>query len=576
MFRAIRKQASSNRTFRAFGRWGEVQTILVKYGFDFLIERDELKTIREVLSKNLHLISPEYSKLTPPQRVRMMLEELGPTYVKLGQMLSSRSDLLPIDWITELSKLQDSLPSFPFETVREIVQQELGRPLEEVYLEFDPQPLAAASIGQVHHAVLTNLNHVVVKVQRPNIRQQVMSDMEIIRQIARQAEAHTSWGKRYNVTKILEEFSRSLILELDYRNEASNAMRLRRLMESEPKIHIPYIYWDLTSERVLTMEQIIGIKVNNLEVLDENHINRKEVANTFINSLIKQLLIDGFFHADPHPGNLMVEPDLGTLVYIDLGMMGRLLPDQCRFLGDLVSAIFRRDSNDVTRLLIDIGTPYEIVDDAALRRDIDYIINRYLESSLKQISVASLLAELMTSVMKHGLRLPSEMTLAFKTIMQGEQIARTLDENISILDVIKSATERLIWQSLSPGNQADRLRDGIREFNRLVDIVPGAVETILKQVTSGKLTIAIEIPMFARIVNTLFIVFNRLVAALIVVGMMMASALFMRTAGDAGYDFLRIVGLVGFLASGVAGAILVWGVLVNIITSSRDRRKDRF
>ena len=251
------------------------------------------------------------------ERLRLMLQELGPTYIKLGQILSSRRDLVPKDIVAELSLLQDQVPSFTFQEVQKIVESEFDRPVEELFLEFEEAPIAAASIGQVHKATLFDHTSVVVKVQRPNIIDQVNADLEIIRVLVRMVGS-SSFGRRYGVVDIFEEFARTLSLEMDYRNEATNADRLRRLMSDEPEVRVPEMYWDYISRRVLTMEYIEGVKVNDLERIDAAGVDRKFLAHVFVKTLFTQLMLDGFYHADPHPGNLLVNVQKGELIYIDL------------------------------------------------------------------------------------------------------------------------------------------------------------------------------------------------------------------------------------------------------------------
>jgi len=566
---------------RNFNRWREVQAILFRYGFDFLTDNKEFRRIQSYLKKTLNLqvtlLSPsELSKFTTAQRVRLMLQELGPTYIKLGQILSSRRDILPRDWTIELSKLQDEVPAFPFEDVRDIIEEDLGAPLEELFIDFDPQPVAAASIAQVHRATLPDLNPVVVKVRRPKITTQVQSDMEIIRDAVRLIEGSTKWAKRYGLSGVIEEFGRTLALEMDFRNEAANAIRLRNLMSSFKQVHVPYVYWNLTAERVMTMEYIQGVKINDLESLDKAGVDRTALANVFIRSIFKQLLIDGFFHADPHPANLFVNLENHKLIYLDLGMMGTLLPEQRQQLGDVVRAIIRRDSRDVMRIIMTIGTPFDKVDEKSLRRSIDHIINRYLDTSLENISFSTLLSEVLMVIFGHNIRVPSELSLAIKALGQGEEVTHFLDKEITIVHIAQTISQQVVWQSLDPAVIWDQFNDSVREFQRLREVIPRALESILRQIEAGALTVAIEIPFFKQIVNTLIIISNRLVAGLILTGMLVGSALIMGISpAETKYPFITILGVVGFIASFLLGLLIVWDVVREIVKAVRNRQKDR-
>lgn len=559
---------------RNLKRLRDVQAILLRYGFDFLFESEEIKQIRDTLGRGFKRKAAATAPL--PERARLMIEELGPTYIKLGQILSSRSDLLPPNWRESLSKLQDNVPPFPFTEARDTIEEDLGKPLSEIFLDFDPQPIAAASIGQVHRARLLNGDQVVVKIRRPRIVPQVQSDLEIIREISKQVESRTRWGRNYAVDSIMEEFHHTILLEMDYRNEASNAIRLRRILADVPGVHVPYIYWGLSSERVLTMEYIDGLKVTDIARLDQAGVDRKKLADSFIRSIFKQLLIEGFYHADPHPGNLLVRPEDQTLVYIDLGMMGSLLPEQRQILGDIIRSMLRRDSMDVTRLVLEVGIPFDKVDEKSLCRSIDQLINRYLELSLEDISFATLVSEILVVIIKHSIRLPSEFSLALKTIVQAEEVARTLDKKIVIIDLARSISQQLILQAITPAKIMDQFNDGVREFSRLRKVVPRALESILKQIESGTFTVAVDVPDFENITHSILVIANRLTAGLVVTGMVIGSAIAMGTSPEKTWAFIPILGIIGFIASLLLGGLLVWGVARDIISAGRKRRRKKF
>lgn len=558
------------RTGKSLQRWREVQAVLLRYGFDFLFEKEEVQEIRSFLHDRIHLTVGKHPSLDEnipksiPKRACLMMQELGPTYVKLGQILSSRSDMLSDEWIAELSHLQDSVPPFPYEQVAQIIEKELGKPPNEVYLEFDCNPLAAASIGQVHRARLLSGEPVVVKIQRPGIKPQVHGDIDILLEIARLVESRTQWGKRLGMVSIIQEFGRTLDEEMDYRFEANNAERLRRNMMDQGQVDVPRMMWDLTTARVLTMEAVEGIKIDRLEQLDAAGVDRAELSDVFIRAVFKQLMIDGFFHADPHPGNLMVNTETRTLFFIDLGMMGSLLPEQRHQLGNLVQAIIRRDSSEVTRVVLQIGTIFGEVDSADLTRSIDRIINRYLDVSLERISIAELFAEILQAIGKHGIRLPSEYGLAIKTLIQGEGVARALDPNIAIVDILQTISQQMFWQQLDPRTLLDNLGTTLREANRLARALPTAVEGVLKSAEQGTLRVGLDIPDFRRTVHQLTVITNRMTAGLIVAGMIIGSAIAMGTSPKETWAFIPILGIIGFIISMLVGGTLVWLVFWDL------------
>ncbi|MEJ5202167.1 MAG: AarF/UbiB family protein, partial [Anaerolineales bacterium] len=387
-------------------------------------------------------------------------------------------------------------------------------------------------------------------------------------------ESTNGWIRRYGLSEIFDEFARTLDRELDYRNEASNADHLRRLMMPQHHVRVPVVYWELTSERVLTMERCDGIKINDLKALDAAHVDRVELARVFINSLLTQLLLEGFYHADPHPGNLLVDPDDETLIYIDLGMTGRLLADQRQALEDIILSIMRRDSADVTRIIMSIGTPFQKVNERSLLYSIDYIINRYLEVSLEQIQFATLLKEILGTIFRHNIRLPSEYSLAVKAIMQGEEIARQLDPKISIAEIAESVSRRIILQRLAPENMLDALRDTTREFYRLRSVMPRAMESIIRQLAEGKLVIGLDIPMFKWIINSILVIANRLVAGLIITGMLIAAAILMNIFSGRLGTFFQVLGAIGFIIAFLLGGTMVWSVITEIRRQERSKKDE--
>ncbi|MBI9047533.1 MAG: hypothetical protein JEZ06_23820 [Anaerolineaceae bacterium] len=564
-----------SRPIRNIKRWREIQVLILRYGFDFIFNQEELREVRSFLSKNFRFIKNEYEHLSIQERLVQMLQELGPTYVKMGQILSSRRDILPEEWIKEFSKLQDDVAPFPFEQVKKVIEEEFEQPLSDIFFDFEEKPFAAASIGQVHHAILQNLEKVVVKVQRPDIIPKVQSDLVMIRELVNLIEVRTKWGKKYGVLAIFEEFSRTLLLELDYRNEAINAIRLKRSLSNMPKVYVPVIHWKHTSEKVLTMEKIEGVKVNDIPKMDHAGVDRSALADVFIRSIFRQLLVDGFFHADPHPGNLFVNLETQTLVYIDLGMMGRLMPEQRHLLADLVRSIIRKDSMDVVRLIISIGTPFEKVDEVSLRREVDHIINRYLETTLEDVSLAALFRDVLFTVFDHGIRLPSDLTMAMKTIVQGEEIARTLDPDIVIIDIARTISQQIILQMLEPAEILDRINDLIRETARISKVFPRAIESILKQIESGSLSVDIQIPEFKHIINLIVIIANRLTAGLIVAGMIIGSGVIMGIPKEQTWAFIPVLGVIGFAVSMGLGGVFVWNIIMDILSTIREDKKLR-
>ncbi len=565
----------AGKRVRSLQRWRKVQAVLLRYGFDILIDQEEIREVRRFLHTRLRLPLGEFEGRSAPERVRLMLQELGPTYVKLGQIMSSRADLLPPAWTAELAKLQDDVAPFSYVQVQKIIHTELGEPLESLFEYFEERPIAAASIGQVHQAMLPDRRLVVVKVQRPNIEPQVRADMEIMRNLARLLEANTSWGKQYGVMGILEEFERSLMAELDYTNEGRNADRLRNNMASNQHIHVPFIYWDYVSPHVLTMERVRGIKINQLVALDQAGTDRPAIANALIRSIFKQILIDGFFHADPHPGNLFINSEEQVLIYLDLGMMGYLVSDQREELSNLVLAALQRDSRELARILLTIGTPYKPVRELALRREIDRILDHYMTAALKEISFSGILDEIVTMVFEHGLRLPTELTMALKALMQAEEVGRLLNPDIQIVDVAQKVAQQILWQRLAPRTIVSDLVQTFREAQRMANVFPRAAERVFQQLESGKLQLELDFPQFQRQISQFQIIVNRLSAGVIIAGMTIGSAVAMSISPQESWTLMPLLGIVGFIISIVIGSMLVWNVFQDIQRTTREQEREK-
>jgi ubiquinone biosynthesis protein len=551
--------APRSNPIRSLGRWREVQAILLRYGFGMLLDHTEVQSWRQ----RLHLGAPAALPRSTPARVRAMLEELGPFYIKVGQLLASRSDFLPAEWIAELAQLRDQAAPAPYEQARQVIIEELGRPPEEIFASFDPQPIAAASIAQVYNATQHDGEAVVVKVRRPGVERQMNADIEILREIGRLAEARTAIGRQYGAVGIIEEFVRTLEEELDFRNEGRNADRLRRNMAELEGISVPRIQWELVTARVLTMERVEGVKIDDLAALDGAGIDRPALARRFIQSMFHQLLLDGFFHADPHPANVFVNLDDATITYLDLGMMGRLPADQREQLGDMVVAALRRDSEEIARLVLTIGVPLRTIHEPALRREIDRVLERYLTLSLSEISFAAFLTDILSIVFDQGIRLPHELTMAMKALVQSEETALRLDPQIQIIEIARSVSQQILWQRLSPSAlQMSLLRSG-RQLLRLRRRLPGALDRVLTQMESGKLRVDVDSPGLQRQVRYLTVVGDRLTAGLIVAGLAIASAIAMGVSPRQSWAFIPALGVIGFVLSLAAGLLLVssaiWG-----------------
>ena len=562
---------------RNLRRWRELQAILFRYGFDVLIDTKEAKTIQstlKTLSLPLSIPDSRLQDLSVPERVRRMLQDLGPTYVKLGQILSSRSDLLPKGWVEELSKLQDSVPPFSFEEVEQIIADEIGS-IETTFLFLDPEPIAAASIGQVHYAILKDFSQVVVKVQRPQVEDKIQSDLEFVRDIAKIFHNTTDWGKKYGVVGIAEELIRTLMDELDYTIEATHADRLRRNMARFKEILVPGIYWEYTTKRILTMEAIDGYKINDFESIASLDIDREHISKIFIHSILHQAFINGFFHADPHPGNLMIEKKTKRLVYLDTGMMGSLLPEQRITIGEIVQAIIRRDTEEILHLALSLGTPFSPVNENKLRRDMDHMINLYLEAPMDRLEVSRLLSEVLTMIFEAGLRLPPVVGVAAKALLQAEGVARAINPDIIVVEVMKDVSTQVYLNQIDPVGTFWQTVSFAKDTRDFIRVLPRSLTSIVNDLKNGDLKVGVEIVDLRDIISNILIISNRAIVGLVLIGMIIGSALAMSVPTGESLSIVPIIGVIGFVLSIMVSLLLFMQVMGAIGKTRRQWRKRR-
>ena len=360
-------------------RFQQTYTIVHRYLADILASRTPFYRLRHRMQRWIYPEIKQTDDLTNPEKVRLMLQDLGPTYVKIGQMASSRAELLPPAYAAEFAKLQSTVRPFPYEQVVEMITKELKAPPDKIFASFEREPLAAASTAQVHRAVLPTGEQVAVKVQRPDIVPQVSADLGVMAEIAEVLLKRHVFSDSLDVQGIVSEFGDNVMRELDYQNEAYNARRLAYNMQSIPGVHVPVIYGKLTTSKILTMELVKGVKLTEVEQMDQTGLDRKQLARTFIRAIMKQVLIDGFFHGDPHPGNLLVNLDTGIIQFIDLGMVGEIDLQQRLSLGDLLFSLQNQDADGIASALLGVSVPFRATaDTVAFRKAIEKVITRYM------------------------------------------------------------------------------------------------------------------------------------------------------------------------------------------------------
>ncbi|WML52824.1 AarF/ABC1/UbiB kinase family protein [Neobacillus sp. PS3-12] len=497
------------KRIRHLQRYREIVNAFIRHGFGFTIKELGLS---ELLSFPKRLF-PEGTKgsfnKSTGERIRLFLEELGPTFVKIGQVASTRYDVLPADIISELENLQDQAPPFPYENVQKIIEDELGHPIADLFKEFNEEPLAAASIGQVHYAVLKTGEPVAIKIQRPNMKGTIETDLEILQDLALLAEQRLDWAAHYQIRDIVDELAKSLLEELDYSIEGRNSEKIANQFKNDSGIVIPKVYWEYTTKKVLTMEYVEGIKLNEAEKLKEAGNNPKELAKNVVNSILKQILVEGYFHGDPHPGNVLALPG-DDLVFLDFGMVGRLSSEMKNNLASLVIALMRKKTDDVVKSIMHMGIVPEDIDVMSLRADVDRLYEKYYDVALSTTSLAQVIGDLFAVAYRHHIRIPSDLTLLGKTLLTMEGMVVKLDPEISILKVAEPFGKRLLMERYEPKKVAGNVWDQLVEMGGFVNDLPKTLNEISLLLKKGKVKQEISFPDSDKIINKLNRISNRI------------------------------------------------------------------
>ncbi len=562
---ALFKITSIGRTYRHIQRYRQILTILFKYGFGDLI--DILK-IEQYLEIGWQMVSrkrrEKIESFSRAVRVRMALEELGPTFVKMGQILSTRPDLLPVEFIQELPKLQDEVPPFPLSEVKEIIEKELRKSVDQIFSHFEEHPLAAASIGQVHRARVLDGQDVVVKVQRPGIQRTIQVDLEIMLHLAGLMEKHMEGWDIQRPTKIVEEFANTLERELDYSLEAAYMERFARQFENEPTVYVPKIFHEALTSRVLTMEYISGVKISDIDRLEQENLDRATIARQGFDLIMKQIFVHGFFHADPHPGNIFVLAD-NILCYIDFGMMGRIDLKSREDFADLILSIAQRNEVKTTDALLRLAVYEEEPEYASLLRDVAEFMDQHCYRPLKEVELGKLLHQLIEMVARHRLSIPQDLFLMIKALSTVEGIGRALNPDFDVIEQAGPFVRRIQLNRFSPRRIAREMADSGTDLFQLLKEIPGEVREILKMVRKGKVKIEFEHKGLEPMYSTNDRISNRLSFAIVLASLVIGSALIVLSDIPPKWYGIPVIGLAGFLFAGMMG---FW-LLVSIMRRGR-------
>ncbi len=544
------------RTYGFVQRYRQILFVLLKYGFNDLIatlKHDQNIKVGWLFgAKKVE----KMEALSRAARIRMSIEELGPTFVKMGQMLSTRSDLLPDDILEELCRLQDEVPSFPFEQARAIVEKELGGKLTDIFLEFNEKPLAAGSIGQVHLARLKDGTQVAVKVQRPKIRPSIEMDLDIIHHMASLMEHQMESGQVHKPTRIVDEFGRTLKQELDYTMEAANIERFDQMHEADANIYVHRIFREYSTARVITTEFIKGVKPDRISKLQASQLDPKEIARTGADLVMSQIFLHGFFHGDPHPGNLLIMEG-NTLCFLDFGMMGRLDRMSREIFGELILHIIQRNEIKATDAVLKLTHSHALVNRLSLEREISELIDQYLYRPLKEVEIGKLIRQLLDLTVKHELQIPAQFFLLIKSMTQIESLGRDLDPDFDLTERAGPYIRKLLMNRYHPKRVMRDFYETGTDLVYLMKEVPGELRELLKQAKQGKVKMEMKHAGLRPLRNTLSHLSNRISSAIVLASMIVGSSLIIHSKIPPLWHGVPMIGVAGFLASGIMGLVLL-------------------
>ena len=548
---------ASRPATRNIGRLSEIAQVAVKHGFGYFFERHRLTDLFPWISRDGAEMPSDRGR-----RLREMLDELGPTFVKFGQLLSTRPDIVPPDIVVELQKLQDDVRPIPFEDVRRVIHEELGLTIEQAFLEFDEQPTAAASIGQVHHALLPNGERVAVKVQRPNAPRQIESDISLLFQAARLAKERVRALDFIDAEQVVDEFARSIRSELDYRAEARNAEIFRRNFAGEPDVIIPRVYWTYSRRRVLVLELLEGTQLADLDVAALSQAERRDLAYRIAQTWMTMIFRHGFFHGDPHPANVFVLDGGAAIGLVDFGQVGKLTDDDMSRLTGLFIDAANERVDALPRRLAELGVRYPREREEEFTDELRDVYYRYYGVSLAEIDPLQVIREAFDVIYRMNLRLPTRFVLLDKAIATLASVGIELYPDFNVFEIAKPYARNLMLERFSPERMFARAEKESRELFRVAASLPYQLHDVLEELRDGQVDVGFVHKGLDEFMHKVDVAFNRLVVALIVVGGLIGSSLIGIFAKHGPFVFgVNFLSFIGFLLSGALGIWLLWGVI---------------
>jgi len=547
-----------------FNRFRQIVTVLAKHGFGQFVHemaKGDNSLGQLVRSYGLQPSGEKFEPTTFAIRARLVFEDLGPTFIKLGQILSTRPDLVNVSFILELKRLQDNIPPFEFDEARHQIESELERPLNEMFEKLEETPLGTASIGQVYAARLKTGEDVVIKVQRPNVRKTIESDIDLMMLIAETLEARLRWVRAYDLTGILREFSKAIRKELDYSIELRNGLKFAEMFKDIPDVVIPQVYKNFSSSTVLTMERIRGVKINKAETIG---CDRKKLAQVAFHAVLIMVFESGFFHADPHPGNIFALKG-NRIAFLDLGMVGHLDEGMRYRMADLIVALLERDIEEIGRNLMIIGIREEKINLQQFHGDISEVMDKVVGLPLEDIQFSEIITDLLEGARRHHLRIPNEYSLMGKALLTIEALGKELDPELNIESEVAPFIQKLVMARYSTKHITRTLSRRLNEFYHWSHELPQHVMTILDDLQAGNLRVKVEQLEQGQMLRNLEAIAGKLSAGLIISSLIISSSLFLTFSRLEyqvfGFPVTMILGVIGYLAAAILGIRMVRAVV---------------
>ncbi len=555
------KVNSIGRRYSNFKRYKEIWSILVKYGFSMIAEKMNFpKPLSVLFFEKSKRLSRQYTRA---ERLRMAIEELGPTFVKLGQILSTRYDILPQDIVDELSLLQDRVKEYDFEIAESIFKKEIGKDIEDVFEEFDSTPLASASIGQVYQGKLKNGEWVVLKIQRPNIKKKINNDLQILFDISKLVDEHYNKKEIIKYNDIIKEFSFFIKRELDYTYEALNCNKFEEIYKKDERVVIPKIYWEFTSKRVMCMERIQGVKLNDFDCIEKKGWDKEKLAKLGAKIFMEQIFMHSFFHGDPHPGNLMILNE-NKIALIDFGIVGYLDDLTLDFITNLLKAGVDKNVDKIVYSLYKMNSLSLSTNEIDLRKDLYYILNYYYNIPISKLNFSEVFSEILKIAYKHNIQIPTQLSLLIKCIMTVEGTGKKLHSNFSLSQISKDLFKEM-------GLKKINIRNGLRclvnyfldNFDNLKSL-PRTIHRILDKIEKNQAKIIIKHEGFERLRKEIINMTNRISLSLVISSLIVGSSIAIHSSTKPHLFGLSAIGIIGYTVSGMLGLVLVVSTLINL------------